>query len=234
MKELGANNQDFRILPGLWPDIRTLPVLDMGCGSGLYTREMARRGADAVGVDLDIHLLRRAREQEGGGRCWWVCADARHLPFREGVFAMVVCVEVLTHVDPQTRCSAFAEAARVLGAEGASFFSLHNRLRLTLASWLRLRRSVKEYKTTNLSVWPTTPDEARSMLSRFSLRPQSHLHYVNYHSRFTHDFNIRYPFLARFVIACEGLLSRLPLVRRLAITFIITANRTGDIKRYSS
>ena len=39
-------------------------VLDLGCGHGHLTREIARRGARVVGVDLSATLLERARSAE--------------------------------------------------------------------------------------------------------------------------------------------------------------------------
>jgi SAM-dependent methyltransferase len=38
-----------------------LSVLDAGCGTGRIAIELARRGADVVGVDLDPRMLERAR-----------------------------------------------------------------------------------------------------------------------------------------------------------------------------
>ncbi len=40
-----------------------LPVLDAGCGTGRVAIELARRGYDTVGVDVDADLLARAREK---------------------------------------------------------------------------------------------------------------------------------------------------------------------------
>ena len=40
-----------------------LPVLDGGCGTGRVAVELARRGYDTVGVDVDVDLLARAREK---------------------------------------------------------------------------------------------------------------------------------------------------------------------------
>jgi 2-polyprenyl-3-methyl-5-hydroxy-6-metoxy-1,4-benzoquinol methylase len=38
-------------------------VLDAGCGTGRVGRELARRGLDVVGVDLDETLLQTARRK---------------------------------------------------------------------------------------------------------------------------------------------------------------------------
>jgi ubiquinone/menaquinone biosynthesis C-methylase UbiE len=228
MNALGAHNQDFRTLAGLWPEVAGKHALDMGCGSGLYTRELAARGAHIVGVDLDVEGLRRARNQEGGDKCHWVCADARYLPFREECFSLAVCVEVLTHIETEERRKALVEVSRVLESKGTFFFSLHNCRRLTLASWLRLRRASKVYHTPNLSVWPTTPGRVRSMLSNCKLHLQSRLYYANFHSRFTHNFYSKHPQWARLLIQVEDGLSRIPLLRRLAITFIGAAKKDRE------
>ena len=36
-------------------------MLDIGCNAGFYTFELAKRGAQVLGVDLDPHYLRQAR-----------------------------------------------------------------------------------------------------------------------------------------------------------------------------
>lgn len=41
-----------------------LRVLDVACGHGRIARELARRGADVVGVDISAKLIGRARETE--------------------------------------------------------------------------------------------------------------------------------------------------------------------------
>ena len=42
---------------------RPFSVLDAGCGTGRIAIELACRGMDIVGVDLDVRMLDRAREQ---------------------------------------------------------------------------------------------------------------------------------------------------------------------------
>jgi ubiquinone/menaquinone biosynthesis C-methylase UbiE len=80
-------------------------VLDVGCGSGVVTREIARRvGADGrvVGLDASPGLLAVARELAQaaglGDRVEFREGSALHLPFADGSFDAVLCVTVLSHV----------------------------------------------------------------------------------------------------------------------------------------
>lgn len=53
-------------LLGLLGPAAGLRVLDIACGHGRITRELARRGADVVGIDISANLLSKAREAEQG------------------------------------------------------------------------------------------------------------------------------------------------------------------------
>jgi ubiquinone/menaquinone biosynthesis C-methylase UbiE len=46
------------------PDVYGLAVLDLACGQGRVSRELARRGARVMGVDVSAALLQKARAQE--------------------------------------------------------------------------------------------------------------------------------------------------------------------------
>ena len=89
-------------------------ALDVGCGEGRVTRELRRRGHEALGVDVSAPLveLARARDAEGDYRV----AAAEQLPFAAASFDLVVAFNVLMNVDEPPR--AIEEAARVLGSGG--------------------------------------------------------------------------------------------------------------------
>ena len=221
MDMTGAHNQDFRNIPALWPEIQGKRVLDLGCGEGLYTRELERRGACPVGLDIEIDSLQGARRQAGDRKILWVCGDASRLPFRAEIFELVVSVEVLTHLPPEVREAVLREVHRAAATRASLFITLHNRARLTLSQWLRRRRARKVYDTPNLKVWPTVSEEAEQMAGRCGLEAHPGVKYLNYHSRFTYRFYRAHPHLSRLIIFTEGLLSRLPFLRRLAITFLL-------------
>jgi tRNA (mo5U34)-methyltransferase len=49
------------LAPALPDDLSGWRALDIGCNAGFYSFELARRGAEVVGIDLDEHYLRQAR-----------------------------------------------------------------------------------------------------------------------------------------------------------------------------
>lgn len=94
-------------------------VLDVGCGTGVLTRVLARRPgvAAVVGVDPAPLLLERARALAGDApNLAFEEADARSLPFGDGSFDVVVFDSTLSHVPGPER--ALAEAFRVLAPAG--------------------------------------------------------------------------------------------------------------------
>lgn len=79
---------------------RRLPqgtALDVGCGAGPGLRYLASRGVDAVGIDASLYALKEARALVTSRGL--VQTDARGtMPFRDGVFGLVVASEVIEHL----------------------------------------------------------------------------------------------------------------------------------------
>lgn len=96
-------------------------VLDLACGPGLYTREIAREVPDGqvIGLDLSFPMLayasRRARE-EGLGNVRWVRGTAMDLPFADDRLDAVSCCAAL-HLFPDP-LQALREILRVLRPGG--------------------------------------------------------------------------------------------------------------------
>jgi ubiquinone/menaquinone biosynthesis C-methylase UbiE len=74
-------------------------VLDIGCGSGLFFKEVATQANLVVGVDVSRNLLLKAKEQESlFGNVFVLQADADHLPFTDGFFDDVFAFTVLQNM----------------------------------------------------------------------------------------------------------------------------------------
>src|SRR5580693_5667582 len=114
-------------------------VLDVGCGEGRFTAELARAGALAVGVDVAREPLRRARERnreldvrlldDGEGR--WELEDAS--------FDVVWAGEVIEHV--ADTAAWLSEVRRVLRSGGSLLLSTPAHGRLTLMRLALSRRA---------------------------------------------------------------------------------------------
>src|SRR5206468_5933022 len=72
-------------------------VLDVGCGDGRLTGELARPGVRVTGVDPSAVALERARAAHPGIAFAQTKADGR-LPFEDAAFEAAVCLNVLEHV----------------------------------------------------------------------------------------------------------------------------------------
>lgn len=88
-------------------------VVDLACGSGPMSRELAQPGRAVVGVDLSEHELALAAERGPGP---WLRADALRLPLRDGSVDVVTSSMGLVVVTPLTQV--LAEVARVLRPGG--------------------------------------------------------------------------------------------------------------------
>jgi SAM-dependent methyltransferase len=73
---------------------KSLKILDVGCGTGRHSVELAKRGYNVTGVDLSESQLQRAKEKAGieNLEISFLKHDARNLPFNaEFDFAIMLC-----------------------------------------------------------------------------------------------------------------------------------------------
>ena len=76
--------------------VHGLRVLDVGCGTGEYTREFRPyAGEFLVSFDVSIQMVRIAKAKSDG---MFMVADAHDLPFKTGVFDRVLGNAVLHHL----------------------------------------------------------------------------------------------------------------------------------------
>jgi len=113
---------------GICP-VHGLKTVDIGCGGGILTDSLARKGAVAMGVDLSTKALRVAQLHA-------MEAQTPQVSYREvsaealaeeapGEFDMVTCMEMLEHVpDPSSIVRA---CATLVKPGGWVFFSTLNR-----------------------------------------------------------------------------------------------------------
>jgi 2-polyprenyl-6-hydroxyphenyl methylase / 3-demethylubiquinone-9 3-methyltransferase len=103
-------------------------VLDVGCGGGLLSEAMARRGASVLGIDRGAENLEAARTHaaDSGVAVDYALIDVETIAREQpGAFDLVACLEMLEHVPEPERV--VAACAALLAPGGAAFFSTINR-----------------------------------------------------------------------------------------------------------
>lgn len=113
-----------RVLPS---DLRGMRVLEIGCGMGLHTRELAKRGADVTAIDLTAPAVEAtlARLALGGCEATVLQQDAEELPFEDGQFDLVWSWGVIHHSARTGRV--VREISRVLAPTGEARVMVYNR-----------------------------------------------------------------------------------------------------------
>ncbi|HBU64390.1 MAG TPA: bifunctional 3-demethylubiquinol 3-O-methyltransferase/2-polyprenyl-6-hydroxyphenol methylase, partial [Alcanivorax sp.] len=103
-------------------------VIDIGCGGGLLSEGMARRGATVTGIDLGEAPLAVARlhAEKSGVEVEYLQVLAEEIAEqRAGEYDAVTCLEMLEHVpDP---ASVIRACAKLVKPGGQVFFSTINR-----------------------------------------------------------------------------------------------------------
>jgi SAM-dependent methyltransferase len=102
-------------------------VLEVGCGIGRWSRLLASRGAQVLGVDLSPTMIAQARQRAAQdqvhGRCRFSVGDAAHLHLDER-FDMVLGVTVLQHILDSAECRAALSAMAAHLAPGGRIILL--------------------------------------------------------------------------------------------------------------
>jgi exopolysaccharide biosynthesis WecB/TagA/CpsF family protein len=102
-------------------DLRGMRVLDLGCGNGCYTEELARRAEFVCGID--VHMPHLQAFQQAIPR---VQGRGEQLPFASDSFDAVTMIEVLEHTECDT--TVLAECFRVLKPGGLLVLFVPNKL----------------------------------------------------------------------------------------------------------
>ncbi len=98
-------------------------ILDLGCGTGSFTRQLRLKypKAQVIGLDLAFDMLLQAQKKQTWRKKWnLVLADMAHLPFENGLFDLVFANQVLHWGSMQ---EIFRELNRVMKPNACLMFS---------------------------------------------------------------------------------------------------------------
>lgn len=110
----------LRFVPAVAPEERPT-ALDIGCGTGGFLRRLVRSGYRVTGVDVSpLAITELSKDPE---TAMGVVGDANNLPFDDGSFDLVSCVDVL-ECEPVDPYVAVREAVRVMKPRATGIFQM--------------------------------------------------------------------------------------------------------------
>ena len=133
-------------------------LLDVGCGTGHWSRFFASLGYAVIGIDISPEMIGVARTRSAP-QCLFGVADGCELPFGDGCFDVVAVMATLEFVSDVSRV--LDEMFRCVADAGVVLVGTLNRL--ARINRRRLAADNEPYASGRLF----TPDELRHRLERF-------------------------------------------------------------------
>ncbi|MUG98817.1 3-demethylubiquinone-9 3-O-methyltransferase [Scytonema sp. UIC 10036] len=121
------NKSRFKFFSSYISNWKGVKVLDIGCGGGLACEFLAKLGANVSGIDLSLNSIKAAQEhaKKSHLRIQYQWGLAEDLPYKDGTFDVVMCFDVLEHVNDWQKV--ILEAYKVLNTNGLFLFDTINR-----------------------------------------------------------------------------------------------------------
>jgi len=159
-------------------DIREgMRILELGCGTGYFTRELARTGAMIDAVDISPELLAVAREHCPTVNVTFQIQNAYALEYEDSVFDAVVGSSVLHHLAIE---QALTQIYRVLRPRGTICFTEPNMLNPQIAIQKNVpavkRRLGDSPDESAFFRWALRRQLERADFARIQIRPFDFLH----------------------------------------------------------
>ncbi len=195
-------------------------VLEIGCGTGLFTREFAAVGCDVDAIDVSPDLLAHTESKHIPGSVTFRIDDAEALSYEDETFDAVVGSSILHHLDVPT---ALAQMYRVLKPGGRMAFAEPNMMNPQIAMQRKipiLRRLAGESPEETAFVrWKLMEKIVDTSFDSVSIEPFDFLH----------------PFTPRPLIGLVKIFGataeRLPLMREIAGSLLICARKPISVRQ---
>ena len=101
-------------------------VLDLGCGTGTFTRMLAEAGYDMIGVDGSQEMLMEAREKKADSGILYLCQDMREFELYGTVRAIVSTCDTMNYLlTPEDFIRTLRLANNYLDPGGVFIFDLN-------------------------------------------------------------------------------------------------------------
>ena len=153
-------------------------ALEVGCGGGMLSEEIARLGFDTVGIYPSERSLDIARDHAwtSGLQISYHSGTGECLPYRDSAYDVVFCCDVLEHVRDLPKV--IAEISRVLKPGGVFCYDTINRSFRSRLVAINIAQKWKRWAflPANLHVWEMfiRPEEMKLLLGQNNLVWQEH------------------------------------------------------------
>jgi len=153
-------------------------VLEVGCGGGILTEEIAKMGLITTGIDPSEQSLISAinHAKDNKLKIKYEKGTGENLPFQNNSFDVVFCCDVLEHVHDLPKV--INEISRVLKNEGVFIYDTFNRTYFSKISAIKILQVWKRWAIMppNLHVWEMfiKPEEIISLLHENQLCWKEH------------------------------------------------------------
>ena len=187
-------------------------VLEIGCGTGLFTQELAQTNNQILSIDISAELIQAAKARTLSGNVRFVVADACRTGLPPSSFDFVVGSSCLHHLEVN---AALKEFHRVLKPGGKIIFTEPNMLNPQIA----LQKNVPFLKKWALD----SPDET----AFFKNAIRKKITTCGFTDVRAVPFDFLHPFIpgpvAGFLEKPFIFLEKVPLLREIAGSLLITA-----------
>ncbi|MBN1585114.1 methyltransferase domain-containing protein [Candidatus Uhrbacteria bacterium] len=189
-------------------------ILEIGCGTGLFTLEIAKTGNEIIAIDISNDLLGVARKRVYGDNVEFRIENAYQTSFIDGFFDFIVGSSVLHHLDVDR---AIREFYRLIKPGGEIIFTEPNMLNPQIA----IQKNIPFIK----KMVGDSPDETAfirwNLASKLAKAGFSEVEIV--------PFDFLHPAIPGFCVNMADLLlrslERLPVLREISGSLIIRASK---------
>ncbi|NQT04250.1 MAG: class I SAM-dependent methyltransferase [Planctomycetes bacterium] len=109
------------------PFCENMKVLDVGCFIGYGETRLFSKAKEIVAIDRDDNALEFARQNRSLPNVNFKKVDAKHLPFSDETFDIVIAFQLIEHISPDETGRFLSDVQRVLKMNGLLFVVTPNR-----------------------------------------------------------------------------------------------------------
>ena len=172
-------------------DIRT--VADLGCGTGVITRKLAKEGYHMTGVDYSSDMLTHAEHSANKQNTpiRWLIQDLRELQGLRNMDAAISYCDVINYITSEAELlDTFTNIANILKSEGLFLFDVHS---LSHVQHNFINQTFAEVMEDTSYIWFCTegehPGEMYHDLTFFTLDGSKYSRFDEFHHQRTYEIN---------------------------------------------